>query len=72
MDAHGSVRRGAGPAAPVIGLATIALVVACAIAWIVDWNAIAALSGLAAVAVGATVAGADSRQAGDWTPPDRG
>jgi len=71
MDGRGGTRRRAVPRAPVAGLGTIALAIACAVAWIVDWNTVAAVAGLGAFAVGATVAGTDSRVRGDWTVPGR-
>jgi hypothetical protein len=66
MDGRGGTRRRA-----VAGLGTIALAIACAVAWIVGWNTVAAVAGLGAFAVGATVAGTDSRVRGDWTVPGR-
>ena len=71
MEARGDGRRGAVAAGPVIGLGTIALTIACGLAWIAGWNALAALAGLAALSVGATVAGTDSRARGDWTTAGR-
>jgi hypothetical protein len=53
------------------GLAVVALVAAALGSWIEGWVALAWLSGLAAFAIGASVASVDSRRPGNWTPAPR-
>ena len=54
-----------------LGLATCALVVVSALAWVVGANAVSAIAGLSAFALGAAAAGVDSRTPGNWTSTPR-
>ena len=53
------------------GLLVVALVLAALGSWVEGWTVLAWLSGLVAFAIGAAVAGTDSRRAGNWTPATR-